>query len=258
MSKLTSLEKALCVLDAVAKARSAGLRELAAEVGFPPSTVHRLLTILTTSHYLTQDPVTRKYRLALKFLELGTAVQEDLDVISVARPSMTALMEATSETVNLALFDGAGTVYVDQVANSNSFLRMFTRVGTRVPLHCTGVGKACLAGLPNEFVSEYWRTTEKKSYTEKTITDEPRLKTDLQVIRRLGYAVDDEEMEIGVRCVASAIRQARGNVIAAVSISAPSSRLTASRVSLVGELVRRSAGQISADLGYAENELAGI
>ena len=105
-------------------------------------------------------------------------------------------MEATSETVNLALFDGAGTVYVDQVANSNSFLRMFTRVGTRVPLHCTGVGKACLAGLPKEFLLEYWRTTEKKRYTEKTITDEPRLKTDLQSIRRLGYAVDDEEMEI--------------------------------------------------------------
>lgn len=258
MSKLTSLEKALRVVDAVAKARSVGLRELAAEVKFPPSTVHRLLTILTASHYLTQDPDTKKYRLSLKFVELGAATREDLDVIRVARPHMTSLMEATSETVNLALFDGAATVYVDQVANSNSFLRMFTRVGTRVPLHCTGVGKACLADLPNEFLLEYWRTTEKKRYTEKTITDEPRLKTDLQVIRRLGYAVDDEEMEIGVRCVASAIRQDRGNVIAAMSISGPSSRLTASRVSLVGELVRHTAGQISADLGYAEKELAGI
>ena len=122
------------------------------KLGFPPSTVHRLLAILTASRYLTQDPDTKKYRLSLKFLELGCGGREDLDVITVARPHMTALMEATSETVNLALFDGAGIVYVDQVANSNSFLRMFTRVGTRAPLHCTGVGKACLAGLPEEFV----------------------------------------------------------------------------------------------------------
>ncbi len=249
MSKLTSLEKALRVVDAVAKARSVGLRELAAEVNFPPSTVHRLLSILTASRYLTQDPETKKYRLSLRFLELGSAVREDLDVITAARPHMTALMEATSETVNLALFDGAGIVYVDQVANSNSFLRMFTRVGTRAPLYCTGIGKACLAGLPEEFVTEYWHVAEKKLYTDKTVADETGLRGELESIRRQGYAVDNEEMEIGVRCVASAIRQHRSGIVAGVSISGPSSRLTLESIPGMGESVRRTAARISADLG---------
>jgi IclR family transcriptional regulator, KDG regulon repressor len=249
MGKLTSLEKALRVIDAVAKARSVGLRELAAEVKFPPSTVHRLLALLTASRYLTQDPETKKYRLSLKFLELGSAVRDDLDVITAARPHMTTLMEATSETVNLALFDGAGIVYVDQVANSNAFLRMFTRVGARTPLYCTGVGKACLAGLPEEFVTAYWHSTEKKLYTDKTITDEARLRRELEFIRAQGYAVDNEEMEIGVRCVASAIRQHKSGIVAAVSISGPSSRFSDERMPGLGDLVRGAAVQISADLG---------
>ncbi len=255
MSKLTSLEKALRALEAVAKAKNIGLRELAAELGFAPSTVHRLLTVLTACHYLTQDPETKKYRLSLKFMELGASVREDLDLITVARPHMTALMEATSETVNLALFDGAGIVYVDQVANSNSFLRMFTRVGARVPLHCTGVGKACLSGLPDETVTEYWSAAKKEPYTGKTITDDRHLRKDLDAIRRLGYAVDDEEMEIGVRCVAAPIRHDRGRIIAAVSISGPSSRLTTDRVASIGKLVRQTASRISMDLGYAGEEV---
>ena len=258
MTKLTSLEKALRLVDAVAKAGNAGLRELAAELGFPPSTVHRLLTVLTASRYLTQNPATKKYRLSLRFLELGAMVRENLDVITAARPHMTELMEATSETVNLALFDGAGIAYVDQVANSNSFLRMFTRVGTRAALHCTGVGKACLAGLPKDFVTGYWQVAEKRRYTEKTIVDEPRLNRELQVIHRQGYAVDDEEMEVGVRCVASAIRQDRNSIVAGVSISGPSSRLTTERMSLMGELVRQAAARISADLGYSGKDLESI
>ncbi len=249
MTRLTSLEKALRVIEVVAKAKSVGLRELAAQVGFPPSTVHRLLALLTASSYLTQDPETKKYRLSLKFLELGSAVRDDLDVITAARPHMTTLVEATSETVNLALFDGTGIVYVDQVANSHSFLRMFTRVGTRAPLYCTGVGKACLAGLPQESVSAYWHATEKKRYTDKTITDEPSLRRELEVIRAQGYAVDNEEMEIGVCCVASAIRQHTSGIVAAVSISGPSSRLSDERIPGIGELVRGTAVHISADLG---------
>jgi len=255
MGKLTSLEKALRSLEAVAKAKSIGLRGLAAELGFPPATVHRLLAVLTACRYLTQDPETKKYRLSLKLLELGASVGEDLDLITVARPHMTALMAATSETVNLALFDGAGIVYVDQVANTNSFLRMFTRVGARVPLHCTGVGKACLAGLPNEAVMEYWSAARKESYTQKTITDEPHLRKDLEAIRRLGYAVDNEEMEIGVRCVAASICQDRGRIVAAVSISGPSSRLAGKRLAYIGGLVRQTADRISNDLGYAGEEI---
>ena len=154
MAKLTSLEKGLRLVEAVSKAKSIGLRELAAESGFPPSTVHRLLGILTSCHFLTQDAGSKKYRLALKFLELGAVVREDLDVIGVARPHMSALVEATSETVNLAFFDSAEVIYVDQISNSNSLLRMFTRIGTRAPLHCTGVGKARLAFMSDESVAE--------------------------------------------------------------------------------------------------------
>ncbi len=252
MTKLTSLEKALNLLDAVAKTKSVGLRDLAAELGFPPSTTHRLLGVLTNSRYLKQDHETKKYQLSLKFLEMAAVVRENLDVIAVARPHMVILTQTTSETVNLAFFDGSEIVYVDQVANSDSLLRMFTRVGTRAPLYCTGVGKAYLAGQSTGFVSEYWRAAAKKKYTEKTIWDETALNRELDAVRRLGYAVDNEEMEIGVRCVASPIRQHIGSIIAAVSISGPSSRLTSDRTPIVGELVRQAAGKISADLGYTK------
>jgi len=250
--RLTSLQKGLRLIDAIAKARNAGLRDLAEQNGFPPSTVHRLLSDMKRAGYVAQDTKTSKYRLSLKFLELGAVVREELDVITAARPHMTALMEDTSETVNLALFDGAGIIYVDQVANSNSFLRMFTRVGTRAQLHCTGVGKACMAGLSEDYVSEYWPKADKNRYTEKTIVDEQTLRKELQVVQRLGYAVDNEEMEVGVRCVASAIHGHNDNVVAAVSISGPSSRVTPERVSQIGKLVRKTANSISADLGYRE------
>jgi IclR family KDG regulon transcriptional repressor len=252
MIKLTSLEKGLRLVEVVAKTKSIGLRELAAEAGFPPSTVHRLLSILTACHYLTQDAGSKKYRLPLKFLELGAIVREDLDVIGVARPHMSALVEATSETVNLAFFDNGEVVYVDQISNSNSLLRMFTRVGTRAPLHCTGVGKARLAAMPDESVAEYWQSVKKERNTVNTIMDEQSLKRELQAIRRVGYAVDNEEMEIGVRCVACLIRQHRAGIVGSVSISGPSSRLTIDNVPSLGELVRESASRITADLGYRD------
>ncbi|MGC8602438.1 MAG: IclR family transcriptional regulator [Desulfomonilaceae bacterium] len=258
MTKLTSLEKALKLLDAVAKAKKIGLRDLAAQLGFPPSTVHRLLGVLTTSRYLKQDSETKKYQLSLKFLEMGAAVRENLDVVTVARPHMASLSNATSETVNLAFFEGIEIVYVDQIANSDSLLRMFTRVGTRAPLYCTGVGKAYLGNQSKDFISDYWRETAKKQFTVNTIIREEDLDQDLESVRRLGYAVDNEEMEIGVRCVAAPIRQHVGNVVAAVSISGPSFRLTSERTPIVGDLVRQTADKISADLGYVNKEIFGI
>lgn len=257
MTKLTSLEKALKLFDAVAKAKNIGLRDVATELGFPPSTVHRLLGVLTASRYLKQDPKTKKYQLSLKFLEMAAAVRENLDVITVARPHMLFLTQVTSETVNLAFFEETEIVYVDQIANSDSLLRMFTRVGTRAPLYCTGVGKAYLAYQPKRFVSEYWSAACKKRYTIKTIVDEAELERELETFRQLGYAVDDEEMEIGVRCVSAPIRQHSGSVVAAISISGPSSRLTSERTPVVGDLVRKTAAEISADLGYTNMGPAG-
>ncbi|MGC8660688.1 MAG: IclR family transcriptional regulator, partial [Desulfomonilaceae bacterium] len=227
-------------------------RDLSVELGFPPSTVHRLLGILTSSRYLKQNPKSKKYQLSLKFLEMAAAVRENLDVITVARPHMRTLTRVTSETVNLAFFEEKEIVYVDQVANSDSMLRMFTRVGTRAPFYCTGVGKAYLAYQPKQFVSEYWASTEKRRYTSNTIVDEAKLERELEAIRQSGYSVDDEEMEIGVRCVAAPIRQHSGGIVAAISISGPSSRVTSDRTPLVGDLVRRTAEEISADLGYVK------
>lgn len=254
MTKLTSLEKGLRLVEVVAKTKSIGLRELAAESGFPPSTVHRLLGVLTACHFMTQDAESKKYRLSLKCLELGAVVREDLDVITAARPHMAALMKATSETVNLVFFDSAEVIYVDQVANPNSLLRMFTRVGARAPLHCTGVGKARLAAMPDELVAEYWRSAKKERHTVNTIMDEPGLKGELQAIRKFGYAVDNEEMEIGVRCVACLIRQDRAGIVGAVSISGPSSRLTRDNTPSLGALVRQTADRIAADLGYSNSQ----
>ncbi len=247
---VSSLEKALDVIDAVAKVGRAGVRSLAATTGYPPSTIHRLLASLTRQRYLRQDPVTREYRLSLRFLELGALVQENLDVVALARPRMRELMKAVGESVNLVVFEENEAIYVDQVRDTSSMLRMFTKVGARAPLYCSGVGKVFLAHQPRERVQDYWRRTAKSRHTPSTIVDEQHFLLEIQDIRGQGYAVDQEEMEQGVRCVAAAVFDGRGEVVAALSVSAPSTRLSVERTPLVGGLVRQAALAVSLELGY--------
>lgn len=249
MTKETSLDKALTVIDAVAAAGQIGVRALAERTGYPPATIHRILGVLVKRRYLIQEPTGREYRLSWKLLELSVSFRESLDIISVARPVMRELVESVGETVNLVVFDGGEAIYIDQVDNSQSMLRMFTRVGGRVPLYCSGVGKVFLAGRPRAEVLDYWAGIEPIAFTERTIIDRDAFLTELAAIRDQGFAVDNEEREQGVRCVAAAIGPT-GLVEAALSISGPSSRVTEEKTPSLGREAAAAARRISTRLGY--------
>jgi IclR family KDG regulon transcriptional repressor len=249
VEKETSLDKALIVLEAIAEEGKTGVNKLAQITGFPPATVHRILSVLVRRRYVRKDPATRKYLLSLKCLELSSKLREKMGIIEVARPVMQELKDMTGETVNLVVFDSMEAVYVDQVTNTNSFLRMFTRVGSRASLYCSGVGKAFLAAQSDDVVLDYFQNVEKICHTQNTIIDQERFIEELRLIRTQGYSVDQEEFENGVGCVAAVIYKPDG-IEGAISVSGPYSRLFANDVKQLGFQVIVAAKSISERLAY--------
>jgi len=244
MAQETSLDKALNVLEMIAQAGDTRLSTLAPATGYPPATLHRILKVLVRRRYVRQDPSTRKYMLSLKCLEISSRVKDKLEIITAAKPVMHKLMENTGETVNLVSFEDMEAVYIDQISNTKSLLRMFTRVGARVPLHSSGVGKAFLAGRPPAEVLDYFRSAKKVRYTKNSLVKEGEFFRDLEETRARGYAVDREEFEDGVGCIAAVITQ-NGDVAGAMSISGPSSRLFGASTGRLAAEVVRSAAAVS-------------
>jgi len=244
MAQETSLDKALNVLEMIAQAGDTRLSTLAEATGYPPATIHRILGVLVRRRYVRQDPSNRKYMLSLKCLEISSRVTDNLEIIAAARPIMQKLMEKAGETVNLVCFEDMEAVYIDQISNTKSLLRMFTRVGARVPLHSSGVGKAFLAGRPPAEVLDYFRSAKKVRYTENSLVKEDEFLRDIEETRTRGYAVDREEFEDGVGCIAVVITQ-KGEAAGAMSISGPSSRLFGAGTAQLAAEVVRSAAAVS-------------
>ncbi len=157
---MKSLLKAIDTINAVAEAGSAGIRELSAITGYPPSTIHRIAAALVKRHYFQQDPVTKQYELSFRFLELGTRVQQKIHLTSIARPHIERLMDETRESVNLAVRDADSIVYLDNAQSNHSMLQLFTRPGARVPLYATGVGKLFLSAMQESELDAYLERIE--------------------------------------------------------------------------------------------------
>lgn len=244
MARESSLDKALNVLELIARSGDARLGALAEATGYPPATIHRMLKALVRRGYVRQDPALKAYTIGLKCLELSSRVRDHLGLITAARPVMQQLMEKTGETANLVCFEGAEAVYVEQLSNTRSLLRMFTRVGARVPLHSSGVGKAYLATRPLAEARAYFRNASKVRYTGNSLMKEENFLKDLEQTRRRGYALDREEFEEGVGCIAAVVTL-HGEVAAAISISGPSSRLLGKNTARLAAEVVRSAAAVS-------------
>jgi len=247
---MKSLLKAIDIIDAVAKAGSVGIRELSAMTGFPPSTTHRIVAVLVAKHYFRQDPVTKRYSLSFRLLELGSQVQQQFNLISIARPHLEALMAEAKESVNLAVQDGDSVVYLDCVQSNHSMLQLFTKPGARVPLYATAVGKMLLSQMRTSELDQYLERSHPTLNTPYTRIERKKIIEDLEQIRVQGYAVDDEEMEEGVRCVAALIYDHLGRSAAAISISGASMRVTPARISHFGKLIKTCAAAISRELGF--------
>lgn len=225
-----------------------GISALAIRLGLAKSTVHRLATTLVEYDILEQNRENGKYRLGLALFELGTLVRRKMDTASESRQQMYSLAEMTGETVQLAVLDHMSVLYI-RILESRQAVRMSTIVGSRAPAHCTSVGKALLAHQSQEVVKQVIDNGLKR-YTTSTITDPAALLEELDSIRAKGFAIDDEEIEVGLRCIAAPVRNHTGQVIAAVSVAAPVQRMSKKNVQTTVPTVVAAAEAISRRLGY--------
>jgi IclR family acetate operon transcriptional repressor len=238
-----SIERAFGLLETMADhGGTMGLSQLAAESGLPLPTIHRLLRTLVDLGYLRQD-AGRQYVLAPRLIRLGESSGAMLSVW--AKPHLDRLVVELGESANLAMLDGDEIVYVAQ-AQSRRSMRMFTEVGRRVLPHCTAVGKAILAGMPEEQVHDLLRRTGMPQHTEHTITDPDAFAKALRWVDEHGYAIDDEEQEHGVRCVAVAVPDAPTRL--GLSVSGPATRMTPAVVKRAVPVLRDAAVNLSRDL----------
>jgi len=247
-----SLDRALDVLEALAEAdEGISLSQLTERLGLPLGTVHRLLASLSARGYAAQERDTRLYGPGPRLLAVAARAANNrrFSLARVARPALQELTAFTGETSNLLALQGNEGVYSEQAA-SPRMVRMFTEVGQRVPLFCTGGGKAILSGLSPEQLDAYLAATPLQAFTPKTIADPQRLRAELEQARAVGFAVDDEEREVGVCCVAAPIFDRFGRCVAALSISGPTTRLSRERAVELGPRVRAAADSCSAALGH--------
>ncbi|MDP2859153.1 MAG: IclR family transcriptional regulator [Bacillota bacterium] len=246
---VSSVERALSILDVFMEARQpVSVTEVSRSLGLNFSTTHHLVSTLCASRYLEQDPGSRKYRLGLKALELGLAAGESFTLLERARPVLGELAALVNETVNLVVRDGASVVYVDQAASSRT-ISMFTMLGARAPLYCTGVGKVFLAEMDAEEIKPLLEAGQAHQYTRNTLTSWDSMEPELRCIRADGYSVDREEREEGVACIAAPVRDHTGIVRAAISISGPAGRVMP-KVSDLAREVRQAGSTLSESLGY--------
>lgn len=253
---VNAVERALGILENVdSGARGTGITELSQRVGMKKSTVHRLCATLEHRGYLLRDPDTGRYRLSLRLFQIGSAALSRLDLPARAMPALEALGAAVQETAHLAVLEGDDVVFIGKVESPRP-LRLHSQVGRRAPAHCTALGKVLLAYTTASRRTRILRGPIAR-YTPQTITAPEALARALEEVRRRGYALDDQEFEEGIRCVAAPVRDYTGNVIAALSVSAPAVQLPRSRVAAMAEAVIAAAQQVSNSLGYGAAHPAG-
>lgn len=247
-SNVHSLERAFELLELLASVDgSSGLSELSAASGLPLATIHRLMATLVGLGYVRRAAA-RRYVLGPRLIHLGDSATRRLGTLAAS--SLAELVDLTEETANLAVLEGDGVVYLAQAPGRHA-MRMFTEPGRRVDPHCTAVGKAMLAQLPTIRVREILSKTGMTRYTNTTITDIEMLLRHLEEIREQGYAMDEGEQEVGVRCIAVALVD--GPELAAISVSGPSTRISDATVSRVVPDLTRVALSLSHELNATDD-----
>jgi IclR family KDG regulon transcriptional repressor len=252
---LSSVRNAARLLKVfLSREESLGVSELARRLDLGKSTVHRLLTTLSSEGLIEQDHQTGGYRLGLVVFELGEAVRVHLDLHAAAGPVLASLRAQTGESSQVGVLDGHEVVYVDRLESSQS-LRLFTETGRRVPVHCTSSGKILLAHLPPAAMYEVLDRAPFTALTPHTITDRAALVEELTTVRRRGWAAAVNERELGVASVAAPIRDASGEVVAAISIGAPTVRLGGAQRRQLGGIVVEAGEAVSRRLGWSPESL---
>ncbi len=240
------LARAFSVLDVLAgHSDPVALKQISEQSGLHPSTAHRILNDLTIGRFVDR-PEAGSYRLGMRLLELGNLVKARLDVRDAALGPMRDLHKLTHQPVNLSMRQGDEIVYIERTYSERSGMQVVRAIGGRAPLHLTSVGKLFLAQDDAVRVRAYASRTGLAGHTRNSITDLTRLERELARVNQYGTARDDEELELGVRCMAASILDDQGKLVAGLSISAPADRLEESWL----ERLKETAAQISASLGH--------
>jgi IclR family KDG regulon transcriptional repressor len=247
---IASVQHALNILNIFEDTHAElGNSDIARLLDMDPGTVAGLVYTLKINNYLDQNPDNRKYRLGLKLVERASILLGQIDLRKTAAPILESLLEWSRESVNLAVRDSQEVVYIERLFGSQS-LGIRSELGKRAPLHSTALGKAIMAYLePNEIrtiLGDYTFT----AVTPKTIVTKKDLLAELEKVRREGYALDEEENELGGRCLAAPVIDHVGKPVAAISVSAPIQRLPKEKIPEYGEKIKTAAGILSRNIGY--------
>lgn len=243
------IERIFTLIDILAENEEAmSLKAISARAGLHPSTTHRILNDLTCGRFVDR-PAAGSYRLGMRLLELGNLVKSRLSVHEAALGPMRALHRMTQQPVNLSVRQGDEIVYIERTLSERSGMQVVRAIGGRAPLHLTSTGKLFLASDDNPRLRAYAMRTGLAGHTRNSITNLPQLERELAHARQTGTARDNEELELGVRCMAAGIRDDQGRLVAGLSISAPADHLDDAWL----PRLRRTAQQISAALGYDEH-----
>jgi len=245
-----SVDRALGILELLSKnEQGLYIKDISLELDLHKSTVHRLLGTLIYKGYVKQNESSSKYYVTMKLFQLGSRKVENIDLIEIARPYLNKIAQISGEVVHLVIRDGKYIVYVDKV-EGNQTIRMHSKIGRRSYMYCTGVGKAIMSTLQQEEVKKIWEGSRIKKYTKYTIENLSDMEEELGHIKNVGYAIDNEENELGVRCCAVPIIDYKQVSSAALSVSGPTSRMSDEKIKEFSETLITYAAEISKQLGY--------
>lgn len=244
-----SVDRAIRILELLSENNKMGITEISKKLNLPKTTTYDIVSTLHERGILEKDEENNRYFLGLKLFELGDAARANFELRKIAVPYLKELNSKLDETVHLTVRDNDEVLYIE-CFESTKRLRTYSVIGVRAPLYCTAVGKALLAFLPDEEIKKIVRKKGFIRFTPNTITDEKRLFDEIKKIRELGYSIDDVEHEEGVRCVGAPIRDHTGRVVASISVSGPTQRVTKSKVPQLAKIVMATAKEISSRLGY--------
>ncbi|MGK0398092.1 MAG: IclR family acetate operon transcriptional repressor [Gammaproteobacteria bacterium] len=247
--KNQSLVRAMTLLERLPLAPTGmNLTDLSQQLGMPSATTYRLLSTFEEMGYVEHDSTLGLWFIGLKTFSVGNAFLNRRDFIASSRPYMRRLVQQCGETVTLGVIDDGEAVYVGQV-QSSEMMRVIVKLGSRTPIHASGIGKTLLASMTEKGVSNILQRKGLARFTDHTIDNLTDLRKELTHIRKLGYALDDEERAIGLRCVAATIFDENGVALAALSLSGPKARITDSRLTDLGAATRQMADEVTEAIG---------
>lgn len=227
----------------------AGIKEIAEGTGLSRTTVHRILGTCEANYVVLKDEIGR-YRLGPRSLEWANSYQLQTGIARLARPHLKELLQDIKETIHLFIYEKGEAFYLEKM-HSYSHTGMDSRIGSRLELYCTSAGKAILAALPEDEFDLYMETIDLRPKTDRTETDRERFRSIIDEVKYRGYALDDQENDLGVRCIGAAVMDKRGYPVGAVSLTGPVFRITDEKLESLGNRVLATARLISYQLGYS-------